>query len=89
MEFIVDENSCRQLSKDMLLNLKEIAGLISEIDDQNGTLKAALGEDYGAIARIVSIISGELNNAQQELNTIIKDMGEYMKLVQQVRVSLN
>lgn len=89
MEFIVDESRCRQLSKDMLLNLKEIAGLISEIDDRNGTLKAALGEDYGAIARIVSIISGELNNAQQELNTIIKDMGEYMKLVQQVRVSLN
>ena len=87
MEFVVNESGCRQLS--MLSNLKEIAGLVAEIDSQNGTLKAALGDDYDAIARTVRIMTGELNSAYQELNTIIKDMGEYMAQVHQARVSLN
>ena len=89
MEFVVNENGCRQLSADMLTSLKEIAGLVAEIDSQNGNLKAALGDDYDAIARTVRIMSGELNNAYQELNTIINDMGEYMAQVRQARVSLN
>lgn len=89
MEFVVNENGCRQLSADMLTSLKEIAGLVAEIDSQNGNLKAALGDDYDAIARTVRIMSGELNNAYQELNTIINDMGEYMAQVHQARVSLN
>mgnify|MGYP000810020426 CR=1 FL=1 len=89
MEFVVNESGCRQLSADMLSNLKEIAGLVAEIDNQNGNLKAALGDDYDAIARTVRIMSGELNNAYQELNTIINDMGEYMAQVHQARVSLN
>lgn len=89
MEFVVNESGCRQLSADMLSNLKEIAGLVAEIDSQNGTLKAALGDDYDAIARTVRIMTGELNSAYQELNTIIKDMGEYMAQVHQARVSLN
>lgn len=89
MEFVVNESGCRQLSADMLSNLKEIAGLVAEIDSQNGTLKAALGDDYDAIARTVQIMTSELNNAYQELNTIINDMGEYMARVQQARVSLN
>lgn len=89
MDFVVNESGCRQLSTDMLLSLKEIAGLVSEIDSQNGTLKAALGDDYDAIARTVRIMSAELNNAYQELNTIINDMGEYMARVHQARVSLN
>lgn len=89
MEFVVNESGCRQLSEDMLSNLKEIAGLVAEIDNQNGNLKAALGDDYDAIARTVHIMSGELNNAYQELNTIINDMGEYMAQVHQARVSLN
>lgn len=89
MEFVVNESGCRQLSADMLSNLKEIAGLVAEIDNQNGNLKAALGDDYDAIARTVRIMSGELNSAYQELNTIINDMGEYMAQVHQARVSLN
>ena len=89
MEFVVNESGCRQLSTDMLSNLKEIAGLVAEIDNQNGTLKAALGDDYDAIARTVRIMTDEFNSAYQELNTIIKDMGEYMTRVHEARVSLN
>lgn len=89
MEFVVNESGCRQLSADMLTNLKDIAGLVAEIDSQNGTLKAALGDDYDAIARTVRVMTSELNSAYQELNTIIKDMGEYMAHVHQARVSLN
>ncbi len=89
MEFVVNESGCRALSADMLSNLKEIAGLVSEIDSQNGTLKAALGDDYDAIARTVRIMTSELNSAYQELNTIINDMGEYMARVHEARVSLN
>lgn len=89
MEFVVNESGCRQLSVDMLTNLKDIAGLVAEIDSQNGTLKAALGDDYDAIARTVRVMTSELNSAYQELNTIIKDMGEYMAQVHQARVSLN
>ena len=89
MEFVVNESGCRALSTDMLSNLKEIAGLVSEIDSQNGTLKAALGDDYDAIARIVRTMTSELNSAYQELNTIINDMSEYMARVHEARVSLN
>lgn len=89
MEFVVNESGCRQLSADMLTNLKDIAGLVAEIDSQNGTLKAALGDDYDAIARTVRVMTSELNSAYQELNTIIKDMCEYMAQVHQARVSLN
>ena len=89
MEFVVNESGCRQLSADMLTSLKDIAGLVAEIDSQNGTLKAALGDDYDAIARTVRVMTSELNSAYQELNTIIKDMGEYMAQVHQARVSLN
>lgn len=89
MEFVVNESGCRQLSADMLANLKDIAGLIAEIDNQNGTLKAALGEDYDAIARTVRVMTGELNSAYQELNTIVKNMDEYMALIRQARVTLD
>lgn len=89
MDFVVNESGCRQLSTDMLTGLKEIAGLVSEIDSHNGTLKAALGEDYDAIARPVRVMSDELNNAYQELNTIINDMEEYMARVHQAKVALD
>ena len=89
MEFVVNESGCRQLSTDMLSSLKEIAGLVAEIDGQNGTLRAALGDDYDAIARTVRIMTAELNSAYQELNTIINDMGEYMARVHEAKVSLN
>jgi len=89
MEFVVDENGCRQLSTDMLKNMREIATLISEIDSQNGTLRAALGDDYDSIARSVRYMVSELSNAQTELNVIINDMSEYMSRVHQARVFLN
>lgn len=89
MEFIVNESGCRQLSADMLTNMREIAMLVSEIDSQNGTLRAALGDDYDAIARSVRIMTSELQNAHSELNVIISDMNEYMSRVHQARVSLD
>lgn len=89
MEFCVNEQGCRQLSADMRNHMYQIAQLISEIEGQNGTLQAALGEDYEAIARTVRVMAAELGSAQQELNTIINDMNEYMSRVQQARVSLN
>lgn len=89
MEFVVNESGCRQLSMDMLSNMREIATLISEIDSQNGTLKVALGDDYDAIARSVRYMTSELQNAHSELSVIINDMNEYMARVHQARVSLN
>lgn len=89
MEFIVNESGCRQLSADMLTNMREIAMLVSEIDSQNGTLRAALGDDYDAIARSVRIMTSELQNAHSELNVIINDMNEYMSRVHQAIVSLD
>lgn len=89
MEFVVNERGCRQLSADMLLSLKEIAGLVTKIDSQNGTLKAALGDDYDTIARTVRIMTAELSGAYQELNTIINDMSEYMARIHEARVSLD
>ena len=59
MEFVVNENGCRQLSEDMATNLREIARLVSEIVSQDGTLKAALGDDYDAIAESVRIMTAD------------------------------
>ena len=73
----------------MLSNMREIDVLISEIDSQNGTLKAALGDDYDAIAESVRYMTSQLASAQLELNVIINDMNEYMSRVHQARVSLN
>ncbi len=89
MEFVVNENGCKQLSTDMLSNMKEIASIISEINGKNSTLRAALGDDYGAIASSINIMTSELSNAYTELNQIIEDMSEYMSQVHQARVSLN
>ena len=89
MQFTVNEQGCRQLGIDMLNHMRSIAQLVAEIDGQNGTLRAALGEDYEAIARTVRVMTAELGSAQQELNTIISDMNEYMSRIQQARVSLN
>ena len=89
MEFVVNESGCRQLSEDMLSNMHEIAVLISDIESQNGTLKAALGDDYDAIARSIRYMISELSNAQSELNVIINDMTDYLSRVHQARVSLD
>ena len=88
MEFIVNESGCRQLSEDMLTNMKEIATVISDIESHNSTLRAALGEDYNAIASSVNYMTAELSNAYSELSVIINDMNEYMARVHQARVSL-
>lgn len=89
MEFVVNENGCRQLSEDMLSNMREIAMLVSEIEGQNGNLKAALGEDYETIARSIRQMTAALSEAQRELNVIIGDMNEYMLQVHQARVVLD
>lgn len=89
MEFEVNEAGCKVLSSNMVSELNEIFGLVSEIDNQNGTLKAALGDDYYAIAKTVRVMVGELSNAGRELKTIINDMNEYMQQVHKARVTLN
>jgi|GEM_PF-4944402 len=88
MEFVVNEAGCKRLSEDMLSNMRGIASIIAEIDAQNGTLRAALGDDYDAIAKSVRTMTSELSNAQAELNVIINDMNEYMSYVHQAKVSL-
>ena len=89
MEFTVNEQGCRALSKDMLGHLRQILLLIAEIDSRNGTLRGALGEDYEAIAGTVRVMSAELDAAHRELQTIITLMEEYMDRVHQVRIALN
>lgn len=82
MDFIVNESGCKKLCIDMLTNLKEINGLINEFQDHDGILKAALGDDYDAIAKTVRVMNSELISAYQELTTIINDMNEYVEHVQ-------
>ena len=89
MEFNVNEQGVRNLSQEMLGQMRQIAALIGEIDSRNGTLRAALGEDYGAINASVQIMKGELSSALTELNTIISMMQEYMARVGQARIALN
>ena len=89
MEFVVNEKMCHNLSNEMLQQMRQIAQWVAEIDSQNGTLRSALGEDYNAIASSVRVMTSELNSAMGELNTIIRDMKEYMSQVHQARVSLN
>jgi len=88
-EYKIDENGCKGLSEAMLVQLREIAGVISEIQNQEGTLRAALGDDYDAIAKKIRVMSGELDGAYKELDTIIKDMKEYITRVGQARVALD
>ena len=89
MQFDVNEQGVRGLSQEMLGQMRQIAVLISEIEGQNNTLRAALGEDYQAINSSVQVMKGELGSALTELNTIISMMQEYMARVGQARVSLN
>lgn len=89
MQFDVNEQGVRALSQEMLGQMRQIAVLISEIEGQNNTLRAALGEDYQAINSSVQVMKGELGSALTELNTIISMMQEYMARVGQARVSLN
>lgn len=89
MEFIVNESACRQLSVDMLTDMKNVALLIAEINNQNSNLMAALGDDYQSINRSVQVMASEFADAQHELDTIIRDMNEYMARVGQARVALN
>lgn len=89
MQFDVNEQGVRALSQEMLGQLRQIALLINEIDSQNNTLRAALGDDYQAINSSVQIMKGELGSALTELNTIISMMQEYMARVVQARNALN
>ena len=89
MEFIMNEQGCHQLSTDLLQTMRQIAGLVSDIQSKNSTLRSALGDDYDAIAKSVNIMTSELNNAQSELNVIIADMNEYIERVKQARIALN
>lgn len=89
MQFDVNEQGVRALSQEMLGQMRQIAVLISEIEGQNNTLRAALGEDYQAINSSVQVMKGELGSALTELNTIISMMQEYMARVGQARIALN
>ncbi|MBO4696640.1 MAG: hypothetical protein J5643_05050 [Lachnospiraceae bacterium] len=87
-EFFVNENGCRVLSEQMYKCMVEIHKRIEEIDQRNGSLKEALGDDYGAIARSVMTMKGEIANGYKELRTVIIDMSEYLSRVKKVRVAL-
>ena len=88
-EFIVNENGCNQMCEEMRKELQQIRGLITDFEDQDGTLRAALGGDYEAINQTVRTIKNELNSAENELNTVISATKEYMAVVHQARVVLN
>lgn len=88
MQMIINESGCRQLAADMLILMKQIAMRVSDIDSQNSTLHAALGEDAAPIAQSVKTMTSNLSDAQSELNVIIRDMQEYMAEIQQARIEL-
>ena len=89
MQFDVNELGVRGLSQEMLGQMRQIALLISDIEGQNNTLQAALGDDYQAINASVQVMKGELSSALTELNTIISMMQEYMARVHTARISLH
>ena len=87
-EFYVNEKGCQVLCENMFKALVEIQKRIEEIEQRNNSLKEALGDDYGTIARSVSVMKGEIKNGYNELRSVIKDMQEYMNRVHRVRVAL-
>ena len=89
MEFTMNEQGCHAFCNDAQDIMKRIAALVSDIDSQNNTLKAALGNDYEGIAKNVGMIASELGSAQLELNTILQNMTDYLSRVGQTRYTLN
>lgn len=89
MEFIMNEQGCQSFCEDAQDIMKRIAVLVSDIESQNNTLKAALGDDYEGIAKNVKMITSELGNAQLELNAILQNMTDYISKVGQTRYILN
>lgn len=85
MEFKVNEQACKNLITEMYNNLKGIQSLVNELESKDAVLRAALGEDYGAIAKSIRAMSGELMNAYQEFNTIIDNTTEYVARVQKIK----
>lgn len=89
MEFIMNEQGCQSFCEDTQDIMKRIAVLVSDIESQNNTLKAALGDDYEGIAMKVKMITSELGSAQLELNAILQNMTDYISKVGQTRYILN
>lgn len=88
MEFIVNEQGCKNLINEMYSGMRDLSNLISELESMDGTLKAALGEDYDSIGRSVSVMKSEFADALREFRQVVTDMNEYMSRVHQVRVAM-
>ena len=89
MEFIVNEEGCRNLADNMRAQLAAIQSCVAQIDSHESLMRAALGPDYEAIARSTRAITQELQDAQRNMNTIIDNMEEYIVRVGSIRVTLN
>lgn len=89
MEFLVNEQGCRNLIGEMYNEMNKLGTLISELESMDGTLRMALGDDYQAIGRSISLMKSEFTDAYREFRTIAQDMDEYMSRVHQVRVVMN
>ena len=86
MEYLINETGCRQLSLDILGDMRQIAGILSDFSSNDSILRRALGEDYDAFNRSVRVIASQLNSASGELSIINSNMQEYMQRVHQTRV---
>lgn len=89
MEFIVNEQGCRNLENEMAVGLGKLTTLISELEAMDGTLKAALGDDYESIGGNVDVMKAELEESKIVFGKVIQKMQEYMAKVGQIRVVLN
>ena len=87
-EFVVNESGSRQLCENINNNLNAITSIISEIDSNDGNLRAALGEDYDSVAKAISMMKAELGNAYSELMVILNCMNDYLERVKQAHESL-
>lgn len=88
MEFIVNEQGCRNLSTDLLGDMKRLAIVLSNYCSEDGNLKAALGDDYAAFNKTITTLKSELESAQKELDIIISSMNEYMSIIHEARVTI-
>lgn len=82
-EFIVNESGCSQLCDSIDVNIKSIAGIILDIESNDGNLRAALGDDYDGVAKAVAMMKAELKNAHSELIVILSCMDNYLERIHQ------
>ena len=67
----------------ILMQIKSIAGIILDIESNDGNLRAALGDDYDGVAKAVAMMKVELENAHSELMVILSCMNDYLERINQ------